>query len=497
MKSNLPIKRILVELICLLYVLLFVYAAVSKLLDFENFQVQLGQSPLLSAYALYISWGIPILELMLSALLIIPKFRFFGFVVSYLLMLMFSMYIYIVLNYSSYVPCSCGGILEKLNWSEHLIFNIGFILLALIALFIILKDTKYVNRRSTIALLIAGSSIMSIGIVYILFVLSENVIHKDNPFIRRFEKSASVKSAEYELHYNSYYFAGLTDGKLFLGNHTAPLLVTEIDTSLHSERQQTIILDTTTIQYSALTIAVIDKYFFIMDGNVPSISIGTLINWKARSIGGPIPHFSQIEPIDSTRMAFRGQNPKNGAHVLGVFHLQDNSIDYGYDVLEKQKDGIFATDGLLKYDKETKKLVYLYYYRNEIMSMDTNFKSVKMNKTIDTVSQPQLEVAYVSSRKEHKFSAPPVLVNKTFSVDDGLLYVVSPRRGRYETKTMWKHATVIDVYDLSQKNYLTSIYIYNENGKQLQTFLVSKNRLYGLVGTKLVVYKLDLFRMKK
>lgn len=490
-------KAIVVEIIVLLYILLFVYAAVSKLLDFENFQVQLGQSPLLSAFALYISWGVPILELILSGLLFIRKYRFLGIILSYLLMLMFTVYIYIVLNYSSYVPCSCGGILEKLNWSEHLIFNLSFVLLGIVALFILLTDSQYSNRRSRIILLITGSSIISIGIVYILFLLSENIIHQDNPFIRRFEKSASVKSAEYELHYNSYYFAGLTDGTLFLGNHTAPLLLTKIDTALMSAQKQTIILDTTKIKYSALTISIRGSHFFLMDGNVPSISVGNLIHWKARSIGGVIPHFSQIEPIDSTRIAFRGQNPNNGAHILGVFDLENHSINYGNDVLAPHKDGIFASDGLLKYDNEKKQLVYLYYYRNEILSMDTHFSLVKKSKTIDTLSQSQLEVVYVSSRREHKFSAPPILVNKTFSVAGGLLYVVSPRRGRFETKTMWKHATVIDVYDLSQNKYLTSIYIYNENGKQLQTFLVSKNKLYALVGTKLVAYTLDLFRIKK
>jgi hypothetical protein len=36
-------------------IILFTYAAISKLIDFENFQTQLGQSPLLSAYAASIS----------------------------------------------------------------------------------------------------------------------------------------------------------------------------------------------------------------------------------------------------------------------------------------------------------------------------------------------------------------------------------------------------------------------------------------------------------
>lgn len=51
MRLSATTKNIILETVCLLLVLLFVYAAISKLLDFENFRIQLGQSPLLSAFA--------------------------------------------------------------------------------------------------------------------------------------------------------------------------------------------------------------------------------------------------------------------------------------------------------------------------------------------------------------------------------------------------------------------------------------------------------------
>lgn len=134
MKISDSLKGIIVEAICLLYIFLFVYAAVSKLLDFENFQIQLGQSPLVSAFTLYLSWFIPSIELVISILLIIPSTRRAGLTASYFLMVMFTAYIFIILNYSSFVPCSCGGILEKMNWTQHLVFNFVFISLALLAL---------------------------------------------------------------------------------------------------------------------------------------------------------------------------------------------------------------------------------------------------------------------------------------------------------------------------------------------------------------------------
>jgi len=141
MRLSYSIKEVTVYVICLLYVLLFVYASAAKLLDFENFQVQLGQSPLLSVFAGWLSILVPVGELVLAILLLLPRFRLPALIGSYSLMLMFTVYIYIILNYSSFVPCSCGGILEKMDWNDHIIFNLIYTLLAVIAIFLMPANT--------------------------------------------------------------------------------------------------------------------------------------------------------------------------------------------------------------------------------------------------------------------------------------------------------------------------------------------------------------------
>ncbi len=121
----------IVDIICLLFVVLFTYAAVSKLLEFEKFRVQLGQSPLLTAFADMVVWTIPAVELAISLLLFVPRFRLVALYASLSLMTLFTAYIVTVLYFSPYVPCSCGGILENLGWTEHLVFNLVFIALAI------------------------------------------------------------------------------------------------------------------------------------------------------------------------------------------------------------------------------------------------------------------------------------------------------------------------------------------------------------------------------
>lgn len=127
-------KEIIMYSIAACFILLFVYAATTKLLDYQKFAVQIGQSPLLTHYAGFIAWFIPTLEISIAVLLAWPRFRLIGFYAAFTLMVMFTAYIIAILNFSEHIPCSCGGVLEKLGWKEHLAFNVVFILLASFAI---------------------------------------------------------------------------------------------------------------------------------------------------------------------------------------------------------------------------------------------------------------------------------------------------------------------------------------------------------------------------
>ena len=124
-------KKVALEIICFLFILLFTYAAVMKLMDVQKFTVQIGQSPLLTNFAGAVAWGIPLLELIIAGMLAIMRFRLIGLYAAFSLMVMFTAYIIAILTIDENIPCSCGGVLESMGWTEHLIFNIGFVILGL------------------------------------------------------------------------------------------------------------------------------------------------------------------------------------------------------------------------------------------------------------------------------------------------------------------------------------------------------------------------------
>lgn len=492
MKLHFNLKNTFVEATCLLYVMLFVYAAVSKLLDFENFQVQLGQSPLLNPFAGEISYAIPILEIVAAVVLSFPKFRKVGLLVSFALMVLFTAYIYYILNFSSFVPCSCGGILEKMGWKEHFIFNCFFILISVVAIFLLTVKENIKQILLTYSVLVT-LAIVGVGTLDILLIISENKRFQRNNFVRMFPPIPVKRETIYNLKYNSYYFAGKDNQSVFLGNTTAPLLVLELDSVLAQSKKHYISFLHKRVKLDAVHLRITNNKFYLIDGSVPFVFSGNTADWKAHLKMKNAVRFSIAEVLGSTDVVFRKLSDKNGENVLGTLNFSDSSkikVKYHPILLQKQIDGVFDTDGAMNYSDNLNRFVYVYYYRNEFIVCDNNLNLKYRGKTIDTTTKAKIKVSSLKNRNEKKLAAPAFMVNRTSAVYRNLLFVNSSLPGKYEPLVMWKDASIIDVYDIESKIYLMSFYIYNENKKQLSTFMVTGNRLYALIGNSIVCYRL-------
>lgn len=124
-------RHIVVEIIVFFFILLFVYAGVSKLMDLQKFRIQIGQSPILANIAGLVAIAVPLIEVLIAIALVFPKTRLPGLLASLCLMIMFTTYIVLIMNSGEHIPCSCGGVLQKMGWKNHLIFNIAFVILGI------------------------------------------------------------------------------------------------------------------------------------------------------------------------------------------------------------------------------------------------------------------------------------------------------------------------------------------------------------------------------
>lgn len=485
MRVSFKLQDVFLELICLLYVLLFVYAAVSKLLDFENFQVQLGQSPLISSFAGFTSFFIPIFELLLAFFLIFPKSRRISLYLSTFLMSAFSAYIFVMLNFSPNVPCSCGGILEQLGWKEHLYFNLLFVFIGTIALY--LENRVLIKQTSIILLFLFSLSFLTI---YVLFHTSEWIQQERNNFTRSFPHYPTKYVNELDLKFNSYYIAGYSPDKVYLGNYTAPLTVTEIDSSLHSKKEHYIILPATSFQYKSLTLTVDPPYFYVWDGTEGFVYKGSTADWKAKLYINREAYFTSFVPISSNRASFRAISSSTHQNVLGTFEVDDSvKVFLNPKVLKKQVDGLFDTDGTHLYNKQHHKIVYTYYYRNQYAVCDTLLQFHQYGTTIDTTHEAKIKVKYIASKQGSKLSEPAVTVNKRTATYGNYLYVHAGLLGRYEPKENWEHNSIIDVYDFTHSTYQFSFYIDDKLKSKLKDFRVSQDLIYTLTGTHIRTYR--------
>ncbi|REA56432.1 hypothetical protein DSL64_26930 [Dyadobacter luteus] len=126
--------RNLVKAITFLLTVLFLYTALSKLMDLDTFHSQLANQNIPKWTVAYLVWLIPASELLAVGLMIFGSSRSLGLYMSSLLMLAFTVYIgLVVIGFFDRVPCSCGGVLKSMSFGSHLVFNLFFLSIAILA----------------------------------------------------------------------------------------------------------------------------------------------------------------------------------------------------------------------------------------------------------------------------------------------------------------------------------------------------------------------------
>ncbi|WP_251795685.1 MULTISPECIES: MauE/DoxX family redox-associated membrane protein [unclassified Arenibacter] len=137
-------RRTIVEVISLLFIILFAYAGLTKFLEGHRFYDNIRNSPILGGetMAFLASWMVPLAELAVALLLVRTRTRLMGLYGAMGLMLLFTGYTMAIVFFAPYKPCSCGGVISLLSWEQHLVLNVALLLLALPA---ILFSPKHKN----------------------------------------------------------------------------------------------------------------------------------------------------------------------------------------------------------------------------------------------------------------------------------------------------------------------------------------------------------------
>lgn len=140
MSQRLIIKNFIVFAL----ILLWVYAAASKAVDFNMFKGQMQRQVLPGFLKEILPYTLPELEIATALSLLFDRTQLAGFGISAVLLFAFTIYIGgAVFRFYDKIPCTCGGLLGAWGWDAHFIFNVVFTLLTAVGFVI-----RYRERRS-------------------------------------------------------------------------------------------------------------------------------------------------------------------------------------------------------------------------------------------------------------------------------------------------------------------------------------------------------------
>lgn len=114
-------------IVSLLLIFLFSYTACSKLIDSKRFVGVLEHVPLIEWGAGVVALLLPLAELLIVLLLLFERTRLAGLYASLFLLMVFTGYLVYMVLEVPHLPCSCGGVISKMGWRQHIGFNVVFI----------------------------------------------------------------------------------------------------------------------------------------------------------------------------------------------------------------------------------------------------------------------------------------------------------------------------------------------------------------------------------
>jgi len=138
--------------ITVIVLILFFYTGMEKIWYHSVFHIMLRKQPLPSWMKDILDWGLPLGELVLTALLTITRTRLYGLWGSAIAMLLFAGYT----AYAASAPagktvCACGKLFSGLSWEAHFWVNMGLAAMAFTGILVYHR-----NKRKTPQPLVDG-----------------------------------------------------------------------------------------------------------------------------------------------------------------------------------------------------------------------------------------------------------------------------------------------------------------------------------------------------
>lgn len=122
---------------------ILLYTATKKIMDIKAFSAHLELLPNTNETVAYLITALVVLvEYALGFIILYKPHDARGYLIIVSLMLLYTGYIYYILQHAPFLPCSCQGAFKSLSWEMHYVINVIMMMMALIAWIIIRKGKR-------------------------------------------------------------------------------------------------------------------------------------------------------------------------------------------------------------------------------------------------------------------------------------------------------------------------------------------------------------------
>lgn len=345
------------------------------------------------------------------------------------------------------------------------------------------------------ALMISGIMLLAITILVCLVLLSPLPNQQENGFVRTWLDSSTVLLTQQETDIPVETLCGSTDDNIFISTSNPRCLIKQ-DYNLGKFDSIYIPVVLTQTVLSNKHFGISDSCVYLFINNEPGFIYGKL---NDSSISTPTftptkQIFSQSTSISPTAVVIRTFDSLQKKQVFQKISASSGQIIAEELIFKDQDDKGFGSDGMLKFDNVLKLLVYVQFYQNRFIILDTNLVVLNQFNTIDTTftNEMKFKQANIDGKDKLVPSKARITVNKKTYAENGLLYIASGLRADNETLRTFKNNTAIDVYSLSNGKYVGSLHVPDQGKQKMKSFLVKKDKLIALYDKSIAIYHVSI-----
>lgn len=350
------------------------------------------------------------------------------------------------------------------------------------------------NKHIILILVVIGSAI---GMVTVLTAIALKPISQKNGFNRTFIDLELTQENAVKRYPGLLEISGTTTNKIYFSTKD-PEKILATNLQLGNPSYINLNLNNTKSVSTAFNIIVDSLNFAVFAKNLPAIIItnpeetGTIYKMPA-SI------FTKVTKITPESYIFRGFDTtvKTPDQIFLKANIRSGELTREIDISERNSDAGISTDGVLHYDKKTNLISYVFYYRNKFLLLDTNLKLIRVSKTIDTTYTNQTQAGELRSKKIITNLRPKRLVNYASTVYSGYLFNISKIKSDNEEMESFRTNAVIDIYNLSDGQYMGSFYLPNYKEEGAKKIRIIDGRLYVLYKNSIVSYTFNLANVRQ